>query len=387
MNFKDIIGQSSIVNRLREAIDRGTLPHALLLNGIEGTGGLAIAVATAQYLQCEHRHDGEACGECLSCRQYAKLVHPDLHFIYPTVNRGTSTSPSISEDFLTEWREAFLANPYLSLNDWLLAIGAENKQGIINQADSSSVIRHLSVKPYESDYRVMIIWMPEKMNETAANKLLKMIEEPYEKTHFLLVSCDANSVLGTIQSRTQRIQLPPLDEAVIAQTLTEREQCAPEVAANIAHVAHGSWNQAVGLLRDNDERQFFFTKFCEMMRRSYARKLFDMKDWSDEMATLGRERQKNFLQYAQQLIRENFIMNFHNPQLNYMSADEQNFSARFSPFVNHANVEGIMDELATAEGDIAGNVNAKMVFFDLALKLIMLLKKGAEQGYQNGSKS
>jgi DNA polymerase-3 subunit delta' len=146
----------------------------------------------------------------------------------------------------------------------------------------------------------------------------------------------------------------------------------------VAHVAHGSWSQALALLRDNEERQFFFTKFCAMMRLSYARKLFDMKEWSEEMAGLGRERQKQYLQYAQQLIRENFIMNFHNPQLNYMATDEQAFSARFSPFVNHLNVEGIMDELATAESDIAGNVNAKMVFFDLSLKLIMLLKKGSE---------
>jgi DNA polymerase-3 subunit delta' len=378
MNFQDIIGQTSVTRRLREAIDRGTLPHALMLNGQEGTGGLAIAVAAAQYLQCEHRTEGHACGECLSCRQYAKLVHPDLHFIYPTINRGTSASPSVSEDFLPEWREAFLANPYLTLNEWLTAIGAENKQGLINQADSVSIIRHLTVKPYESDYRVMILWMPEKMNETAANKLLKLIEEPYEKTHFFLVSCDANTVLGTIQSRTQRIQLPPLEEQEIAETLVRTQGCTEEVARSVAHVAHGSWSQALALLRDNEDRQFFFTKFCEMMRLSYARKLFDMKEWSEEMAGLGRERQKQYLQYAQQLIRENFIMNFHNPQLNYMATDEQAFSARFSPFVNHLNVEGIMDELATAESDIAGNVSAKMVFFDLSLKLIMLLKKGSE---------
>jgi DNA polymerase-3 subunit delta' len=378
MQFKDIIGQSAIVSRLRTSIDRGTLPHAVMLNGIEGTGGLAIAVATAQYLQCEDRHDGAPCGQCQSCRQYAKLVHPDLHFVYPTVNRGTSTSPSTSEDYLPEWREAFLANPYLTLSDWLQAIGADNKQGLINQADSATVIRHLTVKPYQSDYRVMIIWMPEKMNETAANKLLKLIEEPYERTHFFLVSCDANSVLGTIQSRTQRIQLPPLDEETIARTLTERQVCPPDVAQNIAHIAHGSWSRALSLISEGDERREMFDKFCAMMRLSYARKLYDMKEWSEDMAALGRERQKNYLQYAQQLIRENFILNYHQPQLNYLSADEAAFAARFSPFVNHSNVEGIMQELATAETDIAGNVSAKMVFFDLSLKLIMLLKKGGE---------
>jgi DNA polymerase-3 subunit delta' len=378
MTFEEIIGQTETVHRLREAIDRNTLPHAILLNGIEGTGGLPIAVALAQYLQCENRHDGAPCGECLSCRQYRKLMHPDLHFIFPSINKGTSATPSVSDDYLPEWREAFLKDPYLTLNDWLQTLGAENKQGLINQADSNNIIKHLSVKPYESDYRVMIIWMPEKMNETAANKLLKILEEPYEKTHFFLVSADANSVLGTIQSRTQRIQLPPLEEQEIARTLVARLQCEPSKAANIAHVARGSWNQAIQLLKDDEERNYFFDLFCRMMRLSYGRRLQAMKEWSDELASLGRERQKSYLQYAQGLIRENFIRNMGNPTLNYMTDDEEAFSSRFARFVNYKNVEGIMQELSSAETDIAGNVSAKMVFFDLSLKLIMLLKQGAE---------
>jgi len=375
MFFDEIIGQEKAAGRLRQAIDNNVLPHALLIAGQEGTGGLALAIAAAQYLQCtDRKKEKTACGECLSCRQYAKLVHPDLHFIYPIVNKGSSSAPSTSEDFLAEWRQAVLGNPYITLNQWLQTIGAENKQGIINQADSNSIIRHLSVKPYESDYRIMIIWLPEKMNETAANKLLKIIEEPYEKTHFFLVSNAPEMVLGTIRSRAQRFNLPPIDESTIAEALCNRYGCEKHRAATVAHMAHGSWVNAVTLLQDNEERNFFFGLFCKMMRQSYGRRLQAMKEWSDEVAALGRERQKQYLQYAQNLIRENFIMNVGCDSLNYLNDSEREFSTRFSPFVNHKNVEGIMNELATAESDIAGNVNAKMVFFDLSLKLIMLLK-------------
>ncbi len=375
MFFNEIIGQEKATERLRQAIDGNTLPHALLICGQEGTGGLALAIAAAQYLQCTgHREMGAPCGECLSCRQYAKLEHPDLHFIYPIINKGSSSTPSVSEDFITEWRQTVLENPYVTSNQWLQTIGAENKQGIINQADSNSIIRHLSVKPYESDYRVMIIWLPEKMNETAANKLLKITEEPYEKTHFFLVSNDPERVLGTIRSRAQRFNLPPVDEAAIATALCKRYDCDEHRAATIAHMSHGSWVNAMALLQDDEERNFFFDLFCKMMRQSYGRRLQAMKEWSDEVAALGRERQKQYLQYAQTLIRENFIMNVGCDSLNYLNDSERQFSLRFSPFVNHKNVEGIMNELATAESDIAGNVNAKMVFFDLSLKLIMLLK-------------
>ena len=372
--FDNIIGQKEYIASLRTAIDNNRLPHALLISGNEGSGSLALAYAAAQYLICPHRHDGDACGQCPQCLQLGKLQHPDLHFVFPVVRKKNQKEAPISLDYMSEWRNAFLNNHYLTLNEWTTTSGEENKQAGIFVAEANNIIKTLSVKPFESDYRVMIIWLPEKMNEETANKLLKIIEEPNDMTHFFLVSQEPERIIGTIQSRVQRINLPPIADVDIQQALVSRFDCPQDKAIDYARMSHGSYVEALKLLNDDEERSFYFTKFCEMMRLSYAKKLFDMKEWSEEMSGIGRERQKAYLQYAQQMIRENFIMNFNTPSLNYLNESERTFSSRFHAFVNHNNVTGIMDELALAEKDIMQNVNAKMVFFDLSLKLIMLLK-------------
>lgn len=372
--FDNIIGQKEYIASLRTAIDNNRLPHALLISGNEGSGSLALAYAAAQYLICPHRHDGDACGQCPQCLQLGKLQHPDVHFVFPVVRKKNQKEAPISLDYMSEWRNAFLNNHYLTLNEWTTTSGEENKQAGIFVAEANNIIKTLSVKPFESDYRVMIIWLPEKMNEETANKLLKIIEEPNDMTHFFLVSQEPERIIGTIQSRVQRINLPPIADVDIQQALVSRFNCPQDKAIDYARMSHGSYVEALKLLNDDEERSFYFTKFCEMMRLSYAKKLFDMKEWSEEMSGIGRERQKAYLQYAQQMIRENFIMNFNTPSLNYLNENERTFSSRFHAFVNHNNVAGIMDELALAEKDIMQNVNAKMVFFDLSLKLIMLLK-------------
>lgn len=372
--FDNIIGQKEYIASLRTAIDNNRLPHALLISGNEGTGGLALAYAAAQYLICPHRHDGDACGQCPQCLQLGKLQHPDVHFVFPVVRKKNQKEAPISLDYMSEWRNAFLNNHYLTLNEWTTTSGEENKQAGIFVAEANNIIKTLSVKPFESDYRVMIIWLPEKMNEETANKLLKIIEEPNDMTHFFFVSQEPERIIGTIQSRVQRINLPPIADVDIQQALVSRFNCPQDKAIDYARMSHGSYVEALKLLNDDEERSFYFTKFCEMMRLSYAKKLFDMKEWSEELSGIGRERQKAYLQYAQQMIRENFIMNFNTPSLNYLNENERTFSSRFHAFVNHNNVAGIMDELALAEKDIMQNVNAKMVFFDLSLKLIMLLK-------------
>lgn len=375
--FSDIIGQKEYIQALKLAIDSNKLPHALLISGNEGTGGLALAYAAAQYLMCTDRRGEDACGECAQCIQINKLQHPDLHFVYPVVNKGgTSKDASVSTDFIQEWREAFLNNQYITLSDWLKASREENKNAQIFVSEANNIIKELSTKPYESDFRVMIIWLPEKMREDTANKLLKILEEPYENTHFFLVSNDPEHIIGTIMSRVQRLNLPPITDEDLATALQQRHGCDINTARDYARMSHGSYVSALKLMNEDEDRKAFFEQFCSMMRLSYARKLFDMKAWSDNMATLGRERQKSYLQYAQEMIRENFIMNLEMPELNYFNEQERNFSARFHNFVNEKNIEEIMNELATAEKDIAQNANAKMVFFDLSLKLIMLLKKG-----------
>ncbi|MBP5499582.1 MAG: DNA polymerase III subunit delta [Bacteroidales bacterium] len=351
MLFRDITGQQAAAQQLRDAIDHDRMPHALLISGREGSGALTLALTAAQYILCEnHTPDGEPCERCPHCLQIHKLQHPDLHFAFPVVNRkGQSGDDSaISLDYIAEWRDILLRRPDMTYTDWVKFISDEGKNAQIYKAEASSIIRILSTKPYESDKRVMIIWLPEKINETASNKLLKIIEEPYPKTFFLLVSNDPDRVLGTILSRCQRLNIPPLDPCWMQPRI------------------------------EPDERQYFFDKFCAMMRLSYMRRIFDMRDWSVEMAGLGRQRQQDFLQYAQSMIRENFILNVSMPEgqsVNYMDDQEAQFSSRFHLFVNHRNVEGIMNELAQAEKDIAQNGAAKIIFFDLSLKLIMLLKQ------------
>ncbi len=351
MLFKDITGQQAAAQQLRDAIDHDRMPHALLISGREGSGALTLALTAAQYILCEnHTPDGEPCERCPHCLQIHKLQHPDLHFAFPVVNRkGQSGDDSaVSLDYIAEWRDILLRRPDLTYTDWVKFISDEGKNAQIYKAEASSIIRILSTKPYESDKRVMIIWLPEKINETASNKLLKIIEEPYPKTFFLLVSNDPDRVLGTILSRCQRLNIPPLDPCWMQPRI------------------------------EPEERQYFFEKFCAMMRLSYMRRIFDMRDWSVEMAGLGRQRQQDFLQYAQSMIRENFILNVSMPEgqsVNYMDDQEAQFSSRFHLYVNHRNVEGIMNELAQAEKDIAQNGAAKIIFFDLSLKLIMLLKQ------------
>lgn len=332
-----MVAQQAVFESIKTAIDNNRLPHALLIAGSEGTGGLSLAYAAAQYLMCPEKRNGEACQECPQCIQIQKLQHPDLHFVYPIADKDAN-----STDYLNEWRDSFLNNQYLTFNEWIRNFGGENKQAHIFVNDANYIIKELSTKPYESDYRVMIIWLPEMMRVDAANKLLKIIEEPYEKTHFFFVSNNPEAIIGTILSRLQRINLPPLQDGFV--TLNE------------------------------DDRTFFFEKFCQMMRLSYAKKLFEMKDWSDEMSALSRDKLKAYFQYAQNMIRENFIMNFHCQELNFMNEDEAKFSSRFYSFVNEKNVEGIMAELEKAEKDVTQNVNEKMILFDLSLKLIMLLK-------------
>ena len=363
MQFSDIPQQQAAAQRLREAIDGNRMPHALMISGREGSGALSLALAAAQYLLCEnHTPDGEPCCHCPHCLQVQNLQHPDLHFVFPVVNKkGQSGDDSaISDEYLTEWRDQLRRNPEVTYTEWVRYISEEGKTAQIYKREATNIVQVLSTKPFESDSRVMIIWLPEKINETASNKLLKIIEEPYAKTYFLLVSNDPDHVLGTIQSRCQRLNIPPLD---------------------------ANWMQPKF---EEEERQYFFEKFCAMMRLSYARRLFDMRDWSVEMAGLGRRRQQDFLQYAQSLIRENFILHLSQQtsdnglepsvdsqqSLSYLQPDEAQFSSRFHLFVNHRNVEGIMGELALAEKDIAQNGAAKIIFFDLSLKLIMLLKNG-----------
>ena len=371
MFFKDIIGQEEAKQRLIREAKGGKVAHARLFCGPEGIGKLPLAIAYARYLTCRNRGEEDACGVCPDCLKFDKLAHPDLHFVFPVVK--SKGKDAVSDDFLPEWRELVGRNPYFNLRIWLKEMGAENQQAQIFVKESDEIIRKLNLKSSQGGYKIMIIWLPEKMNGECSNKLLKLLEEPPGQTIFLLVSEEPERLLATIQSRTQRFNLSGIGERQMAQKLSQQYGIAEEVANDIAHRCEGNFLKALETIHLNEENQMFFESFVSLMRLSYQRKIREMKQWSETMAGMGREKQKQFLQYCQRMIRENFVCNFQDPSLTFLNEEERNFSSRFAPFVNERNVIGIMDELSEAQRHIEQNVNARMVFFDFSLKMIVLL--------------
>lgn len=372
MYFKDIIGQETVKQRLRLEVREGRVPHAQLFAGPEGTGALPLAIAYARFLLCTRRGEEDACGTCPSCVKLNKLAHPDLHFVFPVVKRKGG-GDTVSNDYIREWRELAISTPYFGMNHWLDAMGAENQQAQIFVKESDELVRKLSLKSSEGGYKVVIIWLPEKMKVECANKLLKLLEEPPAQTVFLLVSEEPDCILPTILSRTQRINVPRLEDAEIAEALKARFGLQDTDAAETARLAEGSYLQALEIIHLSEDTQLFFGLFVSLMRLAYQRKVKEMREWSDTVAAMGRERQKDFLTYCQRMVRESFVSNFHRKEMNYMNREEENFTIRFAPFINERNVMGITDELAEAQTHIEQNVNPRMVFFDFALKMIVLL--------------
>lgn len=374
MYFKDIIGQEEVKQRLIQSARSGIVPHAQLFTEQGGAGAFALAVAYARYLNCKEPSDTDACGHCPSCLKFDELAHPDLHFVFPIVSKKEKKK-EVCDDYLTEWRSFLQGRPYFTIDHWLEHMDAGNSQAIIYSKESDEIIRKLNLRIYEADYRILLVWLPEKLHLTCANKLLKVIEEPPANTVILMVSEAPDLILGTIQSRAQRINVRPIREEAIRQALIQQYHLMEEDATRFAHLAAGNYIQAMEAISMGEENQFFLEQFKAMMRNSWARNVKGMKAMADTMASIGRERQKNFLTYCQHLIRENFIYRFQSPELNYMNKDEAGFATNFSPFVNERNVFDLMDELAKAERHIAQNVNAKMVFFDLGLRITVLIKR------------
>ncbi len=371
--FKDIIGQKGVIEQLRRCVDENRLAHALLITGPRGNGKLPIAIALANYLLCGSGGD-DACGACPACIKLKKYIHSDLHFVFPVKNINGSKEKPVSDDYIVQWRELLLKNPYFGYDDWLVTLDIEKQQPMIYERESGEILHKLSMQSREGGWRVVVVWLPEKMGETGANKLLKVIEEPPHKTLFLLVSEEPDKIIPTILSRTQRVAVPRIAHADMEEALQKRMGLTPDDAGVIAHQSGGNWEKAEELLSLSSEKAQYLELFMQLMRVAYARNIRDMRAWSEEVAALGRERQKRLLEYCQRMIRENFIMNFRCDDMVYMSQAERNFSVRFSPFVNERNIFGIMEELSEAQRHIEQNVNAKMVFFDMSLRMIVWIK-------------
>ena len=367
---------------MRQSVREGRIPHAQLLTGISGIGKLQLALAYAQYLNCPNRTEEDSCGVCPTCLQFERLQHPDLHFVFPIVGSDESC-----DAFLEPWRTILLDKHYFDLEDWHNAIGMETKQSMIYEKESGEILRKLSLKAYGDGYKVMIIWQPEKMNTTTANKLLKLLEEPPAQTVFVLVSEHPESLLATILSRVQTIRIPRLETETIARALQQKGINATQ-ATDIGRIANGSFLAALKKADTSEENQQELRDFIALFRDAYtvgvlrdpAKKYESLKrlrQWSLDMADskVGREKQKHFLQYAQQQVRENYIRNIGQPDLNYQMENERDFSVKFAPFIHDGNVEAIMNQLDLAERQIEQNGNAKMIFFDLCLQMIVLIKK------------
>ncbi len=373
MLFSEIIGQAVLKKNLVQSVKDRRISHAQLFFGPEGAGALPLVLAYAQYISCTGEKDEDACGKCPSCLKYTKLIHPDLHFIYP-INSTTSKQDPLCDDFLVEWRSFVLQNPYASLNDWYVFIELENKQGLIKEKESDAIFKKLSFKSFESDFKIALIWMAEKMNEAASNKLLKLLEEPPDMTVFFLIAENTESLLPTIRSRCFPVKVPLINKEDMINTLKSKYGIESGKAEIISRLAGGNYRKALELLQESENNGGFFDLFGEFMRRSY---LFDMPailKLTDQLNALNREKQKTFLDYSMKMIRENAIKHFDNECLNYLTKTEADFSVKFSKFINGKNIVLLNEELNKAYHDIERNGNGKIIFLDLALKIGKLLR-------------
>lgn len=371
MLFKEIIGQQAVKERLVRSFKEGRISHAQLFLGPEGSGGLPMAVAYAQFISCTNKTEDDSCGACSSCVKYNKLIHPDLHFVYPV---ALSASVKTSADVAVNWREAFLDNPYITLFNWFESLSAENKQAVIGTEESGEILRKLSLTTYEAEYKIMVIWQAEKMNPSAANKLLKILEEPPDKTLFLLVCENEDQLLRTIVSRTQLIKINKISDQDLMEALISIHGQTAEAAEKISHLADGSYSEAIMLMSENENAGQNLASFQKLMRASLK---FDPKaviSWIDEIGSAGRERQKNFLNYALHIMRESAMMNYGDSELVKLGEDEKEFVKKFSPFIHGANIERFIEELNKAHLHMERNASAKILFMDLAFKFNELLK-------------
>lgn len=372
MKFSDIIGNEAAKTYIRHIVETDTIPHALLIHGAPGSGKLTLARAMAQYIHCTNRHDGEPCGVCPACKQHQTFNHADLFFSFPIVK---DQGHKVSDDYITEWKTFLLNNPVESFQRWLEELNAGNSQPVIYVDESDNILHKMSYVSYSSKYKVLIMWLPEKMKDDCANKLLKLLEEPFSDSLFILVSDNAKDILPTIFSRTQRLEVKKLSTPEVATYLQQRYSLSEQDAMAVAAPADGNILVAEENISLDGENKEFFQFFTSLMRQAWARDLKALKKWSEEVHAFKREKTRRFLQYTARMVRENYIYNLHTPGLNYLNQSEEQFSTRFAPFINSENVERMIAEIERADADIQGNGNGKIVLFDFAIKITILIKR------------
>ncbi|MDD5569542.1 MAG: DNA polymerase III subunit delta [Bacteroidales bacterium] len=379
MLFREIVGQSEVKKKLIQTVKENRISHAQLFTGNEGVGKLPLAIAYAQYVSCENRQGDDSCGVCASCIKYEKLIHPDLHFLFPIANitsaSGSTTKAScFNPDTLQEWRNSVQANPYLELNEWLENIEIENKQATINAKDCNEIIKILGLKTYESEFKVVIIWMLEKLYHSAAPKLLKILEEPPDKTLFLLISENPEQVVKTILSRTQIVKVPRISDEDIRSALKKKYDESQSKINYAVNLADGNYFEAVNILSKSDKEKSDFNFLISWLRLCYKPEFAKISDWVDEISKTGRERQKLFLNYALHLIKECFEHNGCSMEFSNIEETEKEVLENFSKLINVKNVLKIYEELNTASFHIERNAYPKILFMDLSIKMAHLLR-------------
>lgn len=367
----NIIGQQDILDHLVLLDKEDRVPHAMLFVGQQGVGKMAVAIEFAKHMLKKHDPNGNA--EAMIERG----SHPDLIYSFPVVRPAGMDRPAESDDFKTEWIELLQEGYYFSHDAWLRKHSAENKMAAISVGESNAIIRKLSLISSQGGYKVCIIWQADKMNQECANKLLKIIEEPPSRTIFILTTEHPELILETIRSRTQVVQFKPIAEERLTEALIQKRSVSPDIANKVARASNGSWLQAVGIINSEGERQEFLSIFQMLMRLGYKKDVLELKQWSSGIASWGREKQKRYLEYMLMITRENFMYNFHEPSLCYMTPQEEEFAKKFSPFINELNIIEFNNIYNTAIRDITRNGNANIVFYDLALKVIILLRRNS----------
>ena len=375
MNFAQIPGQKEIIGKLLRSVKEERVSHAQLFAGPEGCGSMALALAYARYISCENRTDYDSCGTCKSCVKYEKLIHPDLHFVFPVIKGKKATDP-VSDNYLAEWREFVKKAPYFNLNNWMDFIEVGNAQGMIFASEASEIIKKLSLKTFESDFKIMIIWLPEKMHQATANKLLKMIEEPPDKTLFLLVSEEPDKVIPTILSRCQLVKVPSFNSLDIEKYLINRFNIAVDKAADISRVSNGNITRAIELCENEDSSLANLEHFKSLMRFAWKRDIISIISWAEEISTTGREAQKNFISFSMRILRENLMLSLDQLKnsLVFLTGEEATFSGNFHPFITQNNIYPLTEEFNLVYSHIESNGNAKIIFLDLALKVTRLIR-------------
>ncbi len=366
MQFKNSIGQAETKALLQQMVLAARVPHAQLFLGAEGSGKLALALALAQFIVCENKLDKDACGQCKACSKAEKLIHPDIHFSFPTIG-----SKVRSDQFLPQWRNALLESPYISYNDWLQQIGAENKQGNINKEECLNIIQKMSLRPFESPYKVLIMWLPEYLGKEG-NRLLKLIEEPPENTFFILVAEKQELILNTILSRCQLVKIRSLQDEEIIEGLKLQKGLTEEAAQSIAHLADGNFHEALSITAQNENENAEL--FLDWMRKCYKGNSVELVKWVDKFATLGRERQKYFIQYALHFMREYTILRMTGNTNIRLLEKELKTAKNLVKVIGFQQIELITNLFNDCSYYIERNANPKVLFLDTSIQMHKILR-------------